>query len=267
MKLRLLASVSASVLGLFVAEGAFASTKKNTGSSTRPAPLVAMSGTGSLASSSGERGAYVGIGLFPFTMSSATVKVGNTSVDTPSSEFKTVSKQLDFYGNFGNWVLRPTLDLGLSVAGNQVSENTSYLGIGYMFASNLELGAALSYARSSVEGADKSKATSSKLLLGPQAVYYTELAGYQAEVEGRLFLVTASADQSKDNTTTTTVDASGFGFEVQGNVVRELTSSLEYVGAVKVGYSSLTDKADKNNERTDKSFDFTIIPAGLRYKF
>jgi hypothetical protein len=200
-------------------------------------------------------------------MTSAKVKVGNTSVDTPSTSFRTMPKQLEFYGNFGSWVVRPTLDLDLNIAGNAVEENTSYLGVGYMLSSNLEVGAVVGIESKSTETADKTKLVSSEILIGPSAFYFTEVAGLQAEFDGRLFLIFGSAESTKDNTTTTTVDTSGFGFEAAANVVRELSSGLEYVGGVKLGYVDTTNKADKNNEISSSAFEFKIIPAGLRFKF
>ena len=88
----------------------------------------------------------------------------------------------------------------------------------------------------------------------------------ETEVEGRLFLISGLDEQTVDNTTTTNRDESGFGFEVAGNVVRELSKGLEYVGGLRLGYASKSDKKDKNNETTVSGFDFTIVPAGLRFK-
>ncbi len=272
MKLSLCAPAVAIAAGsLFVAPSpAFAAPKKSTNAAStaaRPGTLVAMGGQGSLGSSAGSNSTYVGVHLFPLSMSSAKVKVGNTSVDTPSTSFRTMPKQLEFYGNFGSWVVRPTLDLDLNIAGNAVEENTSYLGVGYMLSSNLEVGAVVGIESKSTETADKTKLVSSEILIGPSAFYFTEVAGLQAQFDGRLFLIFGSAESTKDNTTTTTVDTSGFGFEAAANVVRELSSGLEYVGGVKLGYVDTTNKADKNNEISSSAFEFKIIPAGLRFKF
>ena len=270
MKLSLCVPTMAIVAGFLFVAPAFAAPKKSTNAvstATRPGTLVAMGGQGSLGSSAGSNSTYVGVQLFPLSMSSAKVKVGNTSVDTPSTSFRTMPKQLEFYGNFGSWVVRPTLDLDLNIAGNAVEENTSYLGVGYMLSSNLEVGAVVGIESKSTETADKTKLVSSEILIGPSAFYFTEVAGLQAEFDGRLFLIFGSAESTKDNTTTTTVDTSGFGFEAAANVVRELSSGLEYVGGVKLGYVDTTNKADKNNEISSSAFEFKIIPAGLRFKF
>jgi len=194
--------------------------------------------------------------FLPYTMSNTKLKQGNTTTETPSTSLVTMPKQLDFYGNFGSWAVRPTLDL----------EGISYLGVGYNFAPNLELGGFVTLARTTAEGQNKTKTNKSDLLIGPQAVYFTELAGMETEVEGRLFLISGLDEQTVDNTTTTNRDESGFGFEVAGNVVRELSKGLEYVGGLRLGYASKSDKKDKNNETTVSGFDFTIVPAGLRFK-
>lgn len=268
MKLSLCAPILVIAAGSLFVAPAFAAPKKATNSaltSSRPGALVAMGGQGSLGSSAGSNSSYVGVHLFPFSISSAKVKIGNTSVDIPSTSFRTIAKQLEFYSNFGSWVVRPTL--GLNIAGNAVEENNSSFGVGYMLSSNLEVGAVVGLWRKSTESADKTKAVSSEILVGPSAFYFAEVAGMQAQFDGRLFLILGSAESTKDNTTTTTVDASGFGFEAAANVVRELGSGLDYVGGVKIGYIDTTNKADKNNEITSSAFEFTIIPAGLRFKF
>lgn len=270
MKLSLCAPILVIAAGSLFVAPAFAAPKKATNSaltSSRPGTLVAMGGQGSLGSSAGSGSSYVGVHLFPFSIISAKVKIGNTSVDIPSTSFRTIAKQLEFYSNFGSWVVRPTLDLDLNIAGNAVEENNSSFGVGYMLSSNLEVGAVVGLWRKSTEIADKTKAVSSEILVGPSAFYFTEVAGMQAQFDGRLFLILGSAESTKDNTTTTTVDASGFGFEAAANVVRELGSGLDYVGGVKLGYIDTTNKADKNNEITSSAFEFKIIPAGLRFKF
>jgi hypothetical protein len=226
-----------------------------------------MTGSGSVASSSGADAAYVGMRFLPYTMISATRKAGNTSVDTPSTTFRALPKQLDFYGRFGAWVVRPTLDLDLTIAAQQVSENISYIKVGQQFASNLEIGGALAFDRTTSEDANKNKASASEVLVGPYGVYYAEFGGYPVELDAMLFLVMASAEATANNVTQTTVDASGFGFEAAGSVVKELSSSLEYVGGLRMKYSKVTNKADKNNEIVDTEFAFSIVPAGLRFKF
>ena len=272
ISIRFSAFTAVASASLFVSP-AFANMKKstaatNTGAPARSGTLVAMSGSGSLGSSSGSSDSYVGIRLFPFSMGSGKIKQGNTSVDTPSTTFRTLPKQLYFYGKFGSWVIRPTLDLDMTVQGGAVTEEgTSYLGVSYVLAPNLEVGGAVSIERSTSEPGEKQKVTSNELLIGPQAVYYTEAAGFPLELEGRVFLVFATTETTRDNTTTTNPDASGYGFEVGGTVVRELSTGLEYTGGLTLGYSSLTNKADKNNEVTQTKTDFTIIPAGLRFKF
>ncbi len=269
MKLARFATAAACVAGASFVAPAFASAKKasNTTTTKTPGTLVAMSGSGSMGSSSGADESYLGIRLLPYTMTSATRKAGNTSVDTPSTSFRTLPKQLDFYGRFGSWVVRPTLDLDLEVAGEQVSENISYLKFGQQWSSNLEIGGALAFSRNTAEDANKNKASSSEVLVGPYGVYYAEFGGYPVELDAMLFLIMASAEATANNVTTTTVDASGFGFEASGSVVKELSSSLEYVGGLRMKYSKLTNKADKNNEIVDTEFAFSIVPAGLRFKF
>jgi hypothetical protein len=98
-------------------------------------------------------------------------------------------------------------------------------------------------------------------------VYYASLAGLDLETMGRLYIVSGSREQTANNTTTTVADVSGYGFEAGALLKSELTSGLVYVGGVNIAYQSTTDKADKNNEKKVSSFDFTIIPAGLRFMF
>jgi hypothetical protein len=263
MKLNSLVSASALVAATLAAPVALAATKKTTTTNAttgnRAGTLVAMSGSGSLSSSSESRSSYLGMRFLPYTMSNSKVKEGNTTTETPSTRLVTMPKQLDFYGNFGSWAVRPTLDLDL--------EGISYLGVGYNFAPNLELGGFVTLVRTTSEGQNKTKNNRIDFLVGPQAVYFTEVAGMETEIEGRLFLLSGLEEQTVDNTTTANRDESGFGFEVAGNVVRELSKGLEYVGGLRLGYGSRTDKKDKNNEKTTSGLDFTIVPAGVRFKF
>jgi len=265
MKLACISSVATCVAGVSFVAPAFASSKK--ASTKAPGTLVAMSGSGSMGSSSGADAAYMGIRMLPYTMTSATSKQGDQSVDTPSTSFRAMPKQFDFYGRFGAWVFRPTLDLDLDIAGQNVSENISYVRFGQQWSSNLEIGGAFAIDRRTAEDANKNKSTASQHLVGPYAVYFAEFGGYPVELDAMLFIISGSAEATANNVTQTTVDASGYGFEADGNVIKELSNSLEFVGGLKLKYSKVTNKADKNNQVESSEFAFSIVPAGLRFKF
>lgn len=257
----------------FFATPAFASSKKTTtpaaATSARPGTLVAMSGSGSLSAAPAENEAYVGFRLFPLSFIGGKYKEGNVSVDTPSTVDKTFPKQVFLYGKFGSWVLRPTLNLDVELQGGELVDSPSLVSLGYMFAPNLELGGILAFDRLSSESDDKTKSTASTFLIGPQAVYHTEVASFPLELEGRLVLIFRNAEKTSTNTNTTVTseDTFGYGFEVGANTIRELSSSLDYVAGVSFSYSTQTNKADKNKEITVSATDFTIVPAGLRFKF
>ena len=241
--------------------GAFAAPSKKSTSrdSGRTGVLVAMDGSGSLGLGSVSRKNYLGLRFLPYSIVSAESRTGNTTVETPSSSLTTVPKELEFSANFGQWTLRPEFDLS--------QQNFSLLSVGYFLNAQLEVGGVVAIERSTAEDANKNKTVTSQWLIGPQAVYYTELSWLGLEASGWMYLVAGSRELTANNTTTTVTDLSGFGFDAGARLTSELTSSLDYTGGITVSYQSTTDEADKNNEKKLTSFDFSIIPAGIRFKF
>lgn len=220
--------------------------------------LVAMDGSASLGLRSTSRKNYLGLSLFPYSIVSAESRTGNTTVETPSSNLTTLAKEIEFSASYGPWVLRPEFDFS--------NQNFSFLSVGYFLNSQLEVGGVLALERSTAEDVNKNKTVTSQLLIGPQAVYYTALSGLGFEGSGRLYLVTGSREATNNNTTTTVADVSGFGFEVGARLTSELTDTIEYTGGLSVSYQSTTDEADKNAEKKVTSFEFSIVPAGVRFK-
>lgn len=265
MILRASLSAVAVASSVFVAAAAFASSKKSTssgsisGSVPKSGTLVAMGGAGSLGSSSGSRGSYVGLDILPFDYLGLKTTVKNTTVETPRTTITTMPKTLDFYGHFGSYSVRPALSLE--------ADTPSHIGLGYDVSSSLEVGAYLSYARTSTKDATKQEAVDSSVVVGPQAYYFTEAAGFPVEAEGRFLLIFNTAETTKDSTTTKTKDQSGMAFEAKVKIVKELSSGLEYTAGVGVGYTSVTDKSNKDNEITISGMSLNITPAGLRYSF
>lgn len=238
---------------------AFAAPSKK--SAGRSGVLVAMDGSGSLGLNSTSRKNYLGLRFFPYTIVSAESRTGNQTDETPSSTLTTVPKELEFSANFGQWTLRPEFDLS--------NQNISFVSVGYFLNSQLEVGAIMALERASAEDANKNKAVTFRWLIGPQAVYYRELSGFGLEASGRLYLVNESreATANNNNRTTTAADISGFGFEIGARLTSELTDTIDLTGGVTLSYQSTTDEADKNNEKKLTTFEFSIIPAGVRFKF
>lgn len=226
--------------------------------------LVAMDGSASLGLGTESRKNYLGLRLFPYSIVSAESRTGNTTVETPSSTLKTLPFEVELAAHWGSWVIRPEFALDI-VKGQAL--NSSFVSVGYQLNSQFELGGVVALERTTAEDANKTKTVISQFLIGPHGVYYTNLAGLDLEATGRLYIVSGSGEQTANNTTTTVADVSGYGFEAGALLKNELTSGLVYVGGVNIAYQSTTDKADKNNEKKVSSFDFTIIPAGLRFMF
>lgn len=221
--------------------------------------LVAMDGSASLGLSSTSRKNYLGLRFFPYSIVSADIRAGNTTVETPESSWSAMAKEFVFSANFGEWVLRPEFDLS--------GQKFSFVSVGYYLNPQLELGGVLALERSTKENANKIKTVESGFLVGPQAVYYTAWSGLGLEGGGRVYIVSGSSETTNNNTTTTNRDVFGYGFEVAARLTSDLTGSLEYVGGISLAYQSTTDEANKNAEIKSTSFDFSIVPAGLRLKF
>lgn len=243
-----------------VSEAFAAPSKKASGrESGRSGVLVAMDGSGSLGLGSASRYNYLGLKFLPYSIVSAESRAGNTTVETPSSTLTTVPKEFEFSANFGQWTLRPEFDLS--------NQNLSFLSVGYFFNPQLELGGVVAIDRATAEDANKNKTVTSQWLIGPQAVYYMPLSGFVLEATGRLYLTNGSRETTANNTTTTVVDLSGFGLEAGARLTSELTNTIDYTAGVSLSYQSTTDEADKNNQKKLTSFEFSIIPAGVRFKF
>jgi len=240
-----------------------------TGNVPKTRPLVAMSGSGSLSSSSSERSSYIGLEILPYTYLNLKTTVDKTSTETPQSLLTSMTKAVEFYGHFGVWSIRPTLSLD--------GDSPSSVGIGYDFSPNLELGAVVTYQRGySKNSAAKSETVTSTLAFGPQAFYYTEVAGFPLEVDAQLLLTGASEETTNDGTTTKNKDESGYLMAAGAKIVRPLGAGLEYFAGVGLGYVSSTDKKYKENakdpnvkeqEKTVSGAVFKIVPAGVRFAF
>jgi hypothetical protein len=93
------------------------------------------------------------------------------------------------------------------------------------------------------------------------------LSGFGLEASGRLYLISGSSESTADNRTTTDEDVFGFGFETGARLTSELNDSIDYTGGITLSYQSKTIEADKNNEVKLTKLEFSIIPAGVRFKF
>ncbi|MEY2988915.1 MAG: hypothetical protein RJB13_2436 [Pseudomonadota bacterium] len=242
-------------------EEAFAASSKkmNTRSSDRAGVLVAMDGSGSLGLSSASRKNYLGLRFFPYSIVSVESRTGNQTVETPSSTLTTVPRELEFSANLGQWTLRPEFDLS--------NQGLSFVSVGYFLNSQLEVGGVIALERATAEDQNKTKTVTSQWLIGPQAVYYMSLSGFGLEASGRLYLISGSRESTADNRTTTGADVFGFGFETGARLTSELNDSIDYTGGITLSYQSTTDEADKNNEKKLTNLEFSIIPAGVRFKF
>ncbi|MFZ9521482.1 MAG: hypothetical protein ACO3A4_13490 [Silvanigrellaceae bacterium] len=265
MILRASATAFAVVSSFLIAAVASASPRKSGGAGTisgsipKNGTLVAMGGSGSLGGSSGSGGSYLSLEILPFQYLGLKTTVKNTTVETPRTTITTMPKTLDFYGRFGSYTVRPGLSLEAGTPSN--------IGLGFNVSSSLEVGAYLSYGRTSEKDANKNETVDSSMTVGPQAYYFTEFAGFPMEAEARFLLISNTAETTKDSTTTKTKDQSGTAFEVKAKLVKELSPGLEYFGGVGVGYTSITDKSNKDNEITISGMALGITPAGLRYSF
>lgn len=267
MKLRFTVGLFAAASGLFVAGSALASTKKSSnstisGSVPKAGTLVAMNGSGSLSSNSGARSSYMGMRILPFVYQGLKTTVKNTTTETPKTTLTTMPKTLDFYGRFGSWSVRPSLSLEADVP--------STIGLDYDLSPNLEVGGFLSYQRTAVTTPVNDKKTDtveSFMAVGPQAFYYTEVAGFPVEAEARFAMLFLTKETSAEGKTEKNRDVSGYAFEAGGKVIREVSSDLEFFAGALIGYSSQTDKTNKDAEVTVSGVELTILPAGLRFKF
>lgn len=266
MQLRSTSKFVVAFLSTSVTTGAFASNKKAItaptlakGALPKTGTLVAMNGSGPLSGSSSERGNYIGLEILPFEYQSLKTTTGNTTVETPITEIKTMPKTLEFYGRTGSITLRPGLSLENGVP--------SHIGIGFELSSNLEVGAYLSFERQSAKGQNKTETVASFISAGPQAYFFTEAAGFPLEVEGRFLLLSQTNETINDTVTTKNMDKSGYVIEGGAKVVKEIGSGLEYFGGAGLGYTSVTDKTNKNNEQTVSGLVLKIMPAGVRFKF
>jgi hypothetical protein len=218
-----------------------------------------MSGSGSLSGSSSDRGAYVGLEILPFEYQNFKTTTGNVTVETPVTTINTMPKTLEFYGRSGNITIRPGLSLENGVP--------SHVGVGLELNSNLEAGVYLSFQRSSAKGQNKTEVVTSDIVVGPQGYFFTEAAGLPLEVEGRVLLVFKTAETINDSVTTKTLDESGYVIEGGARVVKEIGSGLEYFAGAGLGYSTVSDKKDKNVENSRGGLVLKILPAGLRFNF
>jgi hypothetical protein len=218
-----------------------------------------MSGSGSLAGSSSDRGAYVGLEILPFEYQNFKTTTGNTTVETPVTTITTMPKTLEFYGRSGNITFRPGLSLENGVP--------SHIGVGFELSPNLEAGVYLSLQRSSVKGQNKTEVVTSNVVVGPQGYFFTEAAGLPLEVEGRVLLIFNSGETINDTVTTKNLDESGYVIEGGARVVKEIGSGLEYFAGAGLGYSTLSDKKEKNTENSKGGLVLKIMPAGVRFNF
>lgn len=266
MMLRTFAFVAAAVAGsLAVQSVAAASAKKNSlttprTSSGKQGTLVAMSGSASVgSSSSGADASYVALGLFPFQYVGQKTTIGNTTNETPVTSLSTMPKMMEFYAGFGHWNVRPEFSL---------EQNTpSSLTLTYDVAPSLEIGGVVSFTRTSAKGVNKVEDTASDLVIGPRAYYAAQAGGFPLEVDAALGLISRLSESKNDATTTKTRDVSGYVFALNVKTTRELSSSCEGFAQVGLGYSSETDKTNKDAERTQSGLSLSIVPAGLRFKF
>lgn len=266
MKLRSFSCFAVALLSTSFAAVAFASGKKTTtpsntlkGSSPKTGTLVAMSGSGSLSGSSSDRGAYVGVEILPFEYQNFKTTTGNVTVETPVTTINTMPKTLEFYGRSGNITIRPGLSLE--------NGTPSHIGVGFELGSNLEVGGSVSPERRTEKGQNKTETVSSFWMVGPQAYFFTEAAGLPLEVEGRVLLISQTSETINDTVTTKNLDKSGYVIEGGARVVKEIGSGLEYFVGAGLGYTSVTDKTDKNNEQTISGLVLKIMPAGVRFNF
>lgn len=266
MKLQAIASVVAAVAGLSSVSVAQAASKKSassgtgiTASSSKQGTLVAMNGSGSVGRSSSSNGSYVGLSILPFEYVGLKTTVDKTTSETPKTTLKTIPQTLDFYANFGAWHVRPEFSLEADVP--------SSISVTYALSDKLAVGGLLSYSRASLKNVDKTEGVASSMIFGPHAFYELDAAGMPVEVDGVIAMISNVAESTKDGTTTKTRDESGYVFQANAKLIRELTSNIEGYAGVGLGYSSVTDKTDKNAEVTRGGLAFTVIPAGLRFKF
>ncbi|NBX17410.1 MAG: hypothetical protein EBR09_08605 [Proteobacteria bacterium] len=266
MKLQALA-LSAALAGSWcVASASEIASKKNslTGqrsgfASGKQGTLVAMGGSGSLGGASSGTGAHVALSLFPFRYVGLKTTVGNQTQETPVTSLATMPESLDFFASFGQWNVRPELSLAQNAP--------STLTVTYDVGSNLEIGALISYNRQSAKGVNKVEDTASDLVIGPRAYYTLEAGGFPLETDVGIGLISRVAESKNEGTTTKTKDVSGYVFSLSVKTVRELSANCEGFSEIGVGYSSETDKTNKDAERSQSGLSLNIVPAGLRFKF
>jgi hypothetical protein len=266
MKLQAIASVVAAMAGLSAVSVAQAASKKSASSSTgittstsKQGTLVAMNGSGSVGQSSSSNGSYVGLSILPFQYVGLKTTRDKTTSETPKTSLRTIPQTLDFYGNFGAWHVRPEFSLDADVP--------SSVSVTYALSDKLSVGGYLSYSRATLKNVDKSEGVASAMIFGPRAFYDLEVAGMPVEVDGVIAMISEAAETIKDGTTTKTRDISGYVFQANAKLVRELGSNLDGYAAVGLGYSSKTDKTTKDAEVSESGISLSIVPAGLRYKF
>lgn len=265
MNIRFVAPAVAALASFAFAAESSASAKKGsstgqglTSTASKSGTLVAMSGSGSLGKSS-ESKSYVGMSILPFQYIGWKTTQKNTTVETPETTIQTMPSALDFYSDFGAWVVRPSLSLAANVP--------STVGLDYQLSNNLEVGGFLSYLRGTAKAFEKQESVNSEVIVGPQAFFYAEAAGYPVEADARLGIIMKTSETTKEGTTTKTRDISGYAVEANAKITRELSSGLEYYAGVGLGYTSETDKSNKDLETTRSGLVFGIIPAGLRFNF
>jgi opacity protein-like surface antigen len=218
-----------------------------------------MSGSSSLGgSNSNAKGASVAFGVLPYQYVGLKRTEGNTTTETPTSSLTILPRVLEFSGSFGAWNARPEFSMDTNIP--------SSLTLTYSLNSNLEVGGYLSFARVTTKNG-KTEGVASDFEVGPSAYYTMEAAGMPLELDASLALISRLTEATNEGTTTKTRDKSGYAFSANAEVSRELSSGLEGFAKVGLGYSTETDKSNKNNETTESGLSFNIVPAGLRFKF
>jgi hypothetical protein len=213
---------------------------------------------------------YVQISALPFAYRSVEreVKTGTVTnkTDSSGSVFGSVSPTLYFKGGVDRLVLRALL----SESESPLALPLGRLHVGFRLTDLLEIGGYLAGARVNTELDGGSSSTTSFFYFGPYARLAMDLGSrLSLESEIRLGLGTGKSETETvvgGTTSTVTVDRGGFELAVNGAIVRNLTSNLDYTAMLEIALNTYKEEPGMTEDkRTITSI--TLIPLGLRYRF
>ncbi len=241
----------------------------------------AAAATAEVADPSVEAGNYLQIGALPFTFVSRAFEVKPLNgtivkVDGSGSVFSAVDPVLTFRAGIDDVVARARL-----------SSDVQSLQIGYRLSPQLELGGIVEGGRQ-FTAEQEIEVTQSRIffgLYGHLTSTFDEKISF--ETEAQALLATGKSEQAiKPNmnvaVVTESVTTSGFALVLRGQLVRRLTTNLDFCPSVTLSYRSLTQKvgAIAPNAMTTPPIagspardvevnetDVALIPLALRLRF